>query len=61
MFVKTAAFYFLTLDELDETEVKASLIWIIGDDADELLGIFDDKLTKESVRLSSQPSPSSCN
>jgi vesicle coat complex subunit len=47
------------LDELDEPEAKASLIWIIGeyankiDNADELLGIFVDTFTEESypVRL----------
>ena len=42
------------LDELDEPEAKASLIWIIGeyankiDNADELLGIFVDSFTEES-------------
>jgi AP-1 complex subunit beta-1 len=42
------------LDELDEPEAKASLIWIIGeyankiDNADELLGIFVDAFTEES-------------
>ena len=42
------------LDELDEPEAKASLIWIIGeyakkiDNADELLGIFVDTFTEES-------------
>lgn len=48
------------LDELDEPEAKASLIWIIGeyantiDNADELLGIFVDSFTEESypVRVS---------
>ena len=48
------------LDELDEPEAKASLIWIIGeyakkiDNADELLGIFVDTFTEESypVRIS---------
>jgi len=48
------------LDELDEPEAKASLIWIIGeyantiDNADELLGIFVDSFTEESypVRIS---------
>ena len=47
------------LDELDEPEAKASLIWIIGeyankiDNADELLSIFVDTFTEESypVRL----------
>lgn len=42
------------LDELDEPEAKASLIWIIGeyankiDNADELLAIFVDTFTEES-------------
>ena len=42
------------LDELDEPEAKASLIWIIGeyankiDNADELLSIFVDTFTEES-------------
>ncbi|KAJ6459803.1 adaptin N terminal region-domain-containing protein [Mycena vitilis] len=42
------------LDELDEPEAKASLIWIIGeyankiDNADELLGIFVDAFVDES-------------
>ncbi|KAF8904744.1 armadillo-type protein [Gymnopilus junonius] len=42
------------LDELDEPEAKASLIWIIGeyantiDNADELLGIFVDSFTEEA-------------
>ncbi|KIM89919.1 hypothetical protein PILCRDRAFT_84738 [Piloderma croceum F 1598] len=42
------------LEELDEPEAKASLIWIIGeyankiDNADELLGIFVDSSTEES-------------
>ncbi|KAJ6571899.1 Adaptor protein complex beta subunit [Mycena capillaripes] len=42
------------LDELDEPEAKASLIWIIGeyankiDNADELLGIFVDTFVEES-------------
>ena len=48
------------LDELDEPEAKASLIWIIGeyakkiDNADELLSIFVDTFTEESypVRVS---------
>ena len=49
------------LEELDELEAKALLIWIIGeyankiDNADELLGIFVDSFTEESyaVRVSS--------
>jgi hypothetical protein len=53
------------LDELDEPEAKASLIWIIGeyantiDNADELLGIFVDTFTEESysVCFSSHSSP----
>lgn len=45
------------LDELDEPEAKASLIWIIGeyankiDNADELLGIFVDSFTEESYAV----------
>ena len=45
------------LDELDEPEAKASLIWIIGeyantiDNADELLGIFVDTFTEESYSV----------
>lgn len=45
------------LDELDEPEAKASLIWIIGeysnkiDNADELLGIFVDTFTEESYAV----------
>ena len=47
-----------SLDELDEPEAKASLIWIIGeyankiDNADELLGIFVDTFTEESYPVS---------
>ena len=52
-----------SLDELDEPEAKASLIWIIGeyankiDNADELLGIFVDSFTEEAypVRVPSTP------
>ena len=42
------------MDELDEPEAKASLIWIIGeyaskiDNADELLAIFVDSFTEEA-------------
>lgn len=45
------------LDELDEPEAKASLIWIIGeyankiDNADELLGIFVDTFMEESYTV----------
>lgn len=45
------------LDELDEPEAKASLIWIIGeyaskiDNADELLAIFVDSFTEESYQV----------
>jgi AP-1 complex subunit beta-1 len=45
------------LDELDEPEAKALLIWIIGehantiDNADELLGIFVDTFTEESYSV----------
>jgi vesicle coat complex subunit len=45
------------LEELDEPEAKASLIWIIGeyankiDNADELLGIFVDSFTEESYAV----------
>jgi len=48
------------LDELDEPEAKASLIWIIGeyantiDNADELLGIFVDTFTEESYSVQLQ-------
>lgn len=46
------------LDELDEPEAKASLIWIIGEyaekieNADELLTIFLDQFKEESVPVS---------
>lgn len=49
------------LDELDEPEAKASLIWIIGeyantiDNADELLGIFVDTFTEESYPVRTSP------
>jgi len=49
------------LDELDEPEAKASLIWIIGeyantiDNADELLGIFVDSFTEESYPVRNSP------
>ncbi|PCH42887.1 Adaptor protein complex beta subunit [Wolfiporia cocos MD-104 SS10] len=48
------------LDELDEPEAKASLIWIIGeyaskiDNADELLGLFVDTFTEESYPVQLQ-------
>ncbi|KAK2465515.1 hypothetical protein APHAL10511_002407 [Amanita phalloides] len=48
------------LDELDEPEAKASLIWIIGeyaskiDNADELLAIFVDTFTEESYQVQLQ-------
>lgn len=48
------------LDELDEPEAKASLIWIIGeyankiDNADELLGIFVDTFIEESYPVQLQ-------
>ncbi|KAH9919055.1 adaptin N terminal region-domain-containing protein [Fomitopsis serialis] len=48
------------LDELDEPDAKASLIWIIGeyakkiDNADELLGIFVDTFTEESYPVQLQ-------
>ncbi|KAG2124243.1 adaptin N terminal region-domain-containing protein [Suillus clintonianus] len=48
------------LEELDEPEAKASLIWIIGeyadkiDNADELLGIFVDSFTEESYQVQLQ-------
>lgn len=51
------------LDELDEPEAKASLIWIIGeyankiDNADELLGIFVDTFMEESYTVRSGQSP----
>jgi vesicle coat complex subunit len=46
------------LDELDEPEAKASLIWIIGEyaekieNADELLAIFLDGFKEESYAVS---------
>ncbi|KAG2034173.1 Adaptor protein complex beta subunit [Suillus americanus] len=48
------------LEELDEPEAKASLIWIIGeyadkiDNADELLGIFVDSFIEESYQVQLQ-------
>ncbi|PAV15661.1 Adaptor complex beta subunit [Pyrrhoderma noxium] len=48
------------LDELDEPEAKASLIWIIGeyagkiDNADELLGIFVESFTEEAYPVQLQ-------
>ncbi|KAI0742468.1 clathrin binding protein [Daedaleopsis nitida] len=48
------------LDELDEPDAKASLIWIIGeyakkiDNADELLSIFVDTFTEESYPVQLQ-------
>lgn len=51
------------LDELDEPEAKASLIWIIGeyankiDNADELLGIFVDTFMEESYPVRSRKLP----
>ncbi|TDL27028.1 Adaptor protein complex beta subunit [Rickenella mellea] len=48
------------LDELDEPEAKASLIWIIGEyadkieNADELLGIFVDTFTEEAYPVQLQ-------
>ncbi|EIM84384.1 Adaptor protein complex beta subunit [Stereum hirsutum FP-91666 SS1] len=48
------------LEELDEPEAKASLIWIIGeyankiDNADELLGIFVETFTEESYSVQLQ-------
>lgn len=46
------------MDELEEPEAKASLIWIIGeyankiDNADALLGFFVDAFTEESYAVS---------
>lgn len=46
------------MDELEEPEAKASLIWIIGeyankiDNADALLGYFVDAFTEESYAVS---------
>jgi len=46
------------LDELEEAEAKASLIWIIGeyadkiDNADVLLGFYVDAFTEESYAVS---------
>jgi len=48
------------LEELDEPEAKASLIWIIGEyaskieNADELLGIFVDTFTEEAYAVQLQ-------
>jgi AP-1 complex subunit beta-1 len=48
------------LEELDEPEAKASLIWIIGeyankiDNADELLGVFVDSFTDEAYPVQLQ-------
>ncbi|KAH7908849.1 adaptin N terminal region-domain-containing protein [Hygrophoropsis aurantiaca] len=48
------------LEELDEPEAKASLIWIIGeyadkiDNADELLGIYVDSFIEESYQVQLQ-------
>ena len=48
------------LEELDEPEAKASLIWIMGeyenkiDNADELLGVFVDTFTEESYAVQLQ-------
>ncbi len=50
------------LDELDEPEAKASLIWIIGEyaskieNAGELLGTFVDTFVEESYPVSLQTS-----
>ena len=50
------------LDELDEPEAKASLIWIIGeyakkiDNADELLSIFVDTFTEDAYPVSAPAS-----
>lgn len=47
------------MDELDEPEARASLIWIIGEyaekieNADELLGTFLDAFKEESYPVSS--------
>jgi AP-1 complex subunit beta-1 len=51
------------LDELDEPDAKASLIWIIGeyankiDNADELLGIFVDTFMEESYPVRPRQHP----
>jgi AP-1 complex subunit beta-1 len=48
------------LEELDEPEAKASLIWIIGeyaekiDNAEELLGIFVDSFTEDAYLVQLQ-------
>ncbi|KAI9511229.1 Adaptor protein complex beta subunit [Russula earlei] len=50
----------LTLEEVDEPEAKASLIWIIGEyankieNADELLSVFVDTFTEESYSVQLQ-------
>jgi len=49
------------LEELDEPEAKASLIWIVGeysnkiDNADELLSVFVDAFTEESYSVRNSP------
>jgi AP-1 complex subunit beta-1 len=54
------------LEELDEPEAKASLIWIIGeyankiDNADELLNIFVETFTEESYSVRRFPFSSRC-
>jgi AP-1 complex subunit beta-1 len=54
------------LEELDEPEAKASLIWIIGeyankiDNADELLNIFVETFTEESYSVRRFPVSSRC-
>ena len=54
------------LEELDEPDAKASLIWIIGeyankiDNADELLSIFVETFTEESYSVRRFPFSSRC-
>lgn len=49
------------LQELDEPEAKASLVWIIGeyadkiDNADELLAIFVETFTEEAYQVKIYP------
>ena len=51
------------LEELDEPEAKASLIWIVGEyankieNADELLSVFVETFTEESYSVRTCPIP----
>lgn len=52
-----------SLDELDEPEAKASLIWILGEyadkigNADELIGTFLDNYAEEPIQVRGFPLP----